>query len=148
MPACTAKGVDPASTMREKHARSSAPASRIADINPETRHGDPASTICEKHATGSAPACSLADINPETPAAVCLDMSRIKKAKKKHTNKCVRSRLPQAIWPSTRENIVASLFPFFLPRVPWTRWILLSKATTRANMVVCRIWLILATFPR
>ena len=36
VPACTAKGVVPASTIREKHARGSVPACRITDINPET----------------------------------------------------------------------------------------------------------------
>ena len=36
VPACTAKGVVPASTIREKHARGSVPACRITDKNPKT----------------------------------------------------------------------------------------------------------------
>ena len=36
VPACTAEGVVPASTIREKHARGSVPACRITDKNPET----------------------------------------------------------------------------------------------------------------
>ena len=36
VPACTAKGVVPASTIREKHARGSVPACRISDKNRET----------------------------------------------------------------------------------------------------------------
>ena len=32
----------------------------------------PASTVREKHAKGSVPACNITDINPETPVAICL----------------------------------------------------------------------------
>ena len=42
VPACTAEGVVPASTIREKHAK------------------------------GSVPACIITDKNPETPVAICL----------------------------------------------------------------------------